>query len=63
MYQVKIQSSTERSTKPVVETSATTETDTADTTDAMSATLENLTDTARDVIEEFNPFRDPEENS
>ena len=39
------------------------DTETADPTDAMSATLENLTDTARDVFEEFNPFRDPEENS
>ena len=57
------QSYAKTSTEPVAETSTTTETDTADTTDAMSATLENLTDTARDVIEEFNPFRDPEDNS
>ena len=58
-----LQSSTQSSTDAVVETSTTTETDTADTTDAMSATLENLTETAQDVFEEFNPFRDPDENS
>ena len=58
-----LQSFAKTSTEPVVESGATAETESADTTDAMSATLENLTDTARDVIEEFNPFRDPEENS
>ncbi len=58
-----LQSSTQSSTDPVVETSATTETDAEDTTDSMSATLHNISETARDAFEEFNPFRDPEEDS
>jgi len=58
-----LQSSTQSSSDAVVETNATTETDTADTKDAMSATLENLTETVQDVFEEFNPFRDRQENS
>ena len=62
-----LQSSTETSTASsidaVVEANATTETDGEDTTDSMSATLHNISETARDAFEEFNPFRDPEEDS
>ena len=57
------ETSTASSTDAVVETNATTETDAEDTTDVMSATLHNISETARDALEEFNPFRDPEENS
>ena len=58
-----IETATDTSIDAVVETSATTETDAEDTTDVMSATLHNISETARDALEEFNPFRAPEENS